>query len=338
MAGQSSLPKAFKREAAKVVPKANVYNQAEVPTGSSFKPLDNLVGAIGKQMNIARPSSYWEDVAKKFSPANGLGGSIDIINTALTTDTDKLLKDLGNQFGSVGFINDLTGGELQRISDYMNVGTIQLAYQNGVAVVDELKDNLSAGGIMDAARKLLGDVAGFELINNSALFGLANFVLDNLESSGLVDLFDNIIDKIEDKKTQLLLLKQRAKSAAGEGDIGLCRHYIDKMGKDEAYSMREDILPLIVSSYEISKDDKRPFVEQATEIVDLMNAIDSNWHLKDGKPYTKYFHTMSSDCICVFSCLNSILAPMAIACNKVHADINATEVSSSALGVVYTEQ
>lgn len=338
MSSYSNIPKSFKRAASQVVPMADIYKNAEVPTGSSFQPLDKLVDSIGSQMQIARSDDFWQDVNSKFKPmSDNIRDAVLSINGMLDMNPEELKRELSDQFGNANFLNKLTNGQLSKLTDYMNVGTLQLAYKDGVAIIDDLKGNMSASGIMEAARKLLGNVGGLEFINNSAIFGLANLVLDELESSGLTDLFDEIMNQVEDGQTRIELIKQRAKSAAGESDIKLCRHYIDRLSESEARSIKDDILPLIVSSYALKGDDDRSYRSRANEIVDLMNKIDKDWATEGGLLSTRYFHPMSGDCIKVFSQLDNFYAPMAIACNQLQSDMDASDVSSSTLGVDFME-
>lgn len=341
---QSMKPAAYKRAASAVVPEADIYKQATTPVGSTFKPADVLAKAFGKQMNFQKSDDFWKDVTSNtVNVANKLTGMVKATENGFKFDVAELRKQVGDTIGNYSFINDLTDGQLDKLSQYMDVGSYQLMYKNIQDNVESVKDLAefgdfkSASGIIDAAKSILGVGAVVDIISNSAIFGVTSLVLDFVEQTGITKLFDDILDKVKDEKTLAILLEQRALSAAGEGDISLCRHYVDKMGSSRAYAIKNDLIPMIVSSYAIQADDSRPYRERANEIVSLLGAIDSTWYIENGRPSTRWFHPMSEDCVLVFSQLDNGYAGLAIGCKLISADMNATDIASSTLGVVFTE-
>lgn len=337
-------PAAFKRAAADVVPVADVYRQAEAPTGSTFAPVEKITGKISEQMNFQKSGDFWSDVSSNFSStASKLTQYFNATGEGLSFDTGRLKSELGEQFGNYSFINGLTDGQLDTLGGYMQGGSLQVLYGEAMELGTLAStDGLNASSIIGAAQSLLGSVGGIELINNSAIFGLANLVLDTLESTGMTSLLDDIISKVREEKALNEMLEQRAIGAAGESNISLCRHYVDSMGYSRAHSIRNDIIPMILWSYKLGDDDNRPFVVRATEIVDLLYAIDQDWLNESGLPTTRWFHGMSEDAIKVFSFLPNTgrtqrLASRSISTQLVNSGMDAVTVATQCLGVQFLE-
>jgi hypothetical protein len=344
MKQQTMKPAAFKRAAAEVVPVADVYRQAEAPSGSTFAPVDKFAGKISQQMNFQKSGDFWNDVASNFSStASKLTQYFNATGEGLSFDTGRLKSELGAQFGNYSFMNDLTDGQLDSLGGYMQGGSLQILYGQAQEIGNLASgDGLNASSIVSAAQSLLGSVAGIELINNSAIFGLANLVLDTLESTGMTSLLDDIISKVREERALNEMLEQRAIGAAGEANISLCRHYVDSMGYSRAYSIRNDIIPMILWSYKLGNEDNRPFVERANEIVDLLYAIDKDWLNEAGLPTTRWFHGMSEDAIKVFSFLPNSgrtqrLASRSISAQLVNSGMDAVTLATQCLGVQFLE-
>lgn len=337
-------PVAFKRAAADVVPVADVYTQAEAPSGSTFAPIDKLAGKISEQINFQKTGDFWSDVSSNFSSTAGkLTQYFNATGEGLKFDTGRLKSELGAQFGNYSFMNDLTDGQLDSLGGYMQGGSLQVLYGQAQEIGNLASgDGLNASSIVGAAQSLLGSVAGIELINNSAIFGLANLALDTLESTGMTSLLDDIISKVREEKSLNEMLEQRAIGAAGEANISLCRHYVDSMGYSRAYSIRNDIIPMILWSYKFGDEDNRPFVARANEIVDLLYAIDKDWLNETGLPTTRWFHNMSEDAIKIFSFLPNAgkshrLASRAISSQLVNSGMDAVTIATQSLGVQFLE-
>lgn len=345
MKQQTMKPAAFKRAAADVVPVADVYREAEAPSGSTFAPVDKLAGKISDQMNFQKSGDFWNDVATNFSStASKLTQYFTATGEGLKFDTSKMKSELGAQFGNYSFMNDLTEGQLDSLGGYMQGGSLQILYGQAQEIGNLISgDGLNASSIVSAAQSLLGSVAGIQLINNSAIFGLANLILDTLESTGMTSLLDDIISKVREEKSLNEMLEQRAIGAAGESNISLCRHYVDSMGYSRAFAIRNDIIPMILWSYKFTAEDYRPFVDRANEVVDLLYAIDKDWVSEAGRPTTRWFHGMSEEAIKIFSFLpnegrTSRLASRAISAQFINSGMDAVTVAIQSLGVQFMEQ
>lgn len=340
MATPKMSPVPFKRGAKDVVPEADVYRKAtEATSTSSFKPLDKLSSTIGSQINFQRSGDFWKDVSTNFSTnASKLSQYLTTTGEGMKFDTARLKSEMGSQFGNYSFLNELSDGQLDTLGGYMEGGSLQVMYGTVTGVLENGTDGLNASSIVGAANSLLGGLGNIAVINNSAIFGLASFVLDFVESTGLTTLFDDILSKIRDERTLNALLEQRAISAAGDSDIPLCRHYVDSMGYSRAYAIRNDLIPMIMQSFELKPEDTRAYSERAAEVVSLLGAVDSNWHTVSGRRSTRYFHGMSSDAIKVFSTLplsglNRQLGALAIGCELLAGEVDATSLATTILGV-----
>ena len=344
MTQPSMVPKAFKRAAADVVPVADVYRQAEAPSGSTFGSIDKLSSKIGEQVNFQKSDDFWSDVSTNFTTtASKLTQYFNATGSGFSFDTGRMKSELGEQFGNYSFMNGLTDGQLDSLGGYMEGGSLQVLYGQAEEIGNLVSgDGLNASSIVSAAQSLLGSVAGIQLINNSAIFGLANLVLDTLESTGMTSLLDDIISKVREERSLNEMLEQRAIGAAGEANISLCRHYVDSMGYSRAHAIRNDIIPMIMWSYKLGQEDTRPFVARANEIVDLLYAIDQDWMNESGLPTTRWFHGMSEDAIKVFSFLPNTgrtqrLASRAISAQLVNSGMDAVTVATQSLGVQFLE-
>ena len=336
MSQVTTAPGAYSRTATQVVPQADVYIQATTPSGSSFKAIDNIGSKVGDKLNFQRTGDYWQNVVSNItSMSEKLTGYLSATGEGISLDKSKLKSELGSQFGNYSFINDLTDNQLDSLGGYMQSGGLQILYGSAMETRDLLmSDGLNASSIVSAAQSLLGASAGLKLINNSAIFGVANLVLDKLESTGALSLLDSVIEKVREERLLNELLEQRAIGAAGESNISLCRHYVDSMGYSRAHAIKEDIIPVIVGAYKLTAEDTRPYGARAVEIVGLLNAIDSGWSI--GKPglKTKYYHQFSQDCIKVFSCLEDTRkAALAIGCQTITGELDAASLSTTLLGV-----
>ena len=99
---------------------------------------------------------------------------------------------------------------------------------------------------------------------------------------------------------------------------------------------------MILWSYKLGNEDNRPFVVRATEIVDLLYAIDKDWLNESGLPTTRWFHGMSEDAIKVFSFLPNTgrtqrLASRSISAQLVNSGMDAVTLATQSLGVQFLE-
>lgn len=335
-------PAAYNRQATAVVPEADVYRKAtEATQASTFKAIDKLGTKIGDQVNFQKSDDFWKDVSTNFnSTASKLTQYFDATGEGMKFNTDRMKSEIGSQFGNYSFMNELTDGQLDTLGGYMEGGSLQIMYGNVKNLVEG--DGLNASGIISAANSFLGGLGSIELINNSAIFGLASFVLDFVETTGMANLFDDILSKIEDEKTLNELLEQRAIGAAGESDIPLCRHYVDSMGYSRAHAIRTDIIPMIMQAYELRYDDTRPYQDRALEVIALINAIDTGWDTAGSLRASRYFHGMSPDAVKVFGMLPMSgryreLGALAIGCQSIAGELDATSLATSILGVPLSE-
>lgn len=340
MSKVTTAPGAYSRTATQVVPQADVYNQATTPSGSSFKAVEKIGSKIGDKLNFQRTGDYWNNVITNITPmSQQLTGYMTATGEGVKLDKSKLKSELGTQFGNYSFINELTDNQLDSLGGYMQSGGLQVMYGAAMETRNILmSDGLNASGIVSAAQSLLGAGAGLKLINNSAIFGVANLVLDTLESTGALSLIDSVIDMVRDERMLNQLLEQRAIGAAGEANISLCRRYVDSMGYSRAHAIREDIIPVIVGAYKLATEDTRPYKDRAVEIVSLLGAIDTEWSTGKYGLLSTYYHQFSQDCVKVFSFLDDTRkSALAIGCQLIAGELDAVSLSTTSLGVALLE-
>ena len=165
-------------------------------------------------------------------------------------------------------------------------------------------DPHSANSIASAITAITGNSNLLSFIDVGAELGVFSYFTGRLIELGAIDAIDALLSKIKDERDLNAMLEDLAMGAARQSELGMCRHFVEKMGSGRAYNMRNALSTAIVSSYAVPYEDKRSVNELYAELTGLLTLINPKWRLDEANPEfqsLEYFSKATPDAIDVLS-------------------------------------
>ena len=228
----------------------------------------------------------------------------------LTIDKNTLRQRLSESMNVGSLVSGLSESMLGELATAMGsqdgeglVKSILGAQADVTGIINGL-DPHSANSIASAITAITGNSNLLSFIDVGAELGVISYFTGRLIELGAIDAIDALLSKIKDERDLNAMLEDLAMGAARQSELGMCRHFVEKMGSGRAYNMRNALSTAIVSSYAVPYEDKRSVNELYAELTGLLTLINPKWRLDEANPEfqsLEYFSKATPDAIDVLS-------------------------------------
>ena len=228
----------------------------------------------------------------------------------LTIDKNTLRQRLSESMNVGSLVSGLSESMLGELATAMGsqdgeglVKSILGAQADVTGIINGL-DPHSANSIASAITAITGNSNLLSFIDVGAELGVISYFTGRLIELGAIDAIDALLSKIKDERDLNAMLEDLAMGAARQSELGMCRHFVEKMGSGRAYNMRNALSTAIVSSYAVPYEDKRSVGELYAELTGLLTLINPKWRLDEVNPEfqsLEYFSKATPDAIDVLS-------------------------------------
>lgn len=228
----------------------------------------------------------------------------------LTIDKNTLRQRLSESMNVGSLVSGLSESMLGELATAMGsqdgegfVKSILGAQADVTGIINGL-DPHSANSIASAITAITGNNNLLSFIDVGAELGVISYFTGRLIELGAIDAIDALLSKIKDERDLNAMLEDLAMDAARQSELGMCRHFVEKMGSGRAYNMRNALSTAIVSSYSVPYEDKRSVTELYTELTGLLTLINPKWRLDEKNPEfqsLEYFSKATPDAIDILS-------------------------------------
>lgn len=228
----------------------------------------------------------------------------------LTIDKNTLRRRLSESMNVGSLVSGLSESMLGELATAMGsqdgeglVKSILGAQADVTGIINGL-DPHSANSIASAITAITGNNNLLSFIDVGAELGVISYFTGRLIELGAIDAIDALLSKIKDERDLNAMLEDLAMDAARQSELGMCRHFVEKMGSGRAYNMRNALSTAIVSSYSVPYEDKRSATELYAELTGLLTLINPKWRLDEKNPEfqsLEYFSKATPDAIDIFS-------------------------------------
>lgn len=235
----------------------------------------------------------------------------------LSIDKDTLRQRLSESMGVGNLVTGLSQSMLGELASAMGaqdgeglVKSLMNGYNEVSGIIEGL-DPKSANSIASAIARLTGQDGLLSFLDIGAELGTISYLTNRLIELGAIDAIDALLAKIKDERDLNAMLEDLALEAARQSDLGMCKHFVDKMGSGRAYNMRDALCTAIVSSYMFAYEDTRSLSERYSELVGLLSQINPGWTRNEKHSQfesLEYFSKASPDAITVMQSDKSLLA------------------------------
>lgn len=228
----------------------------------------------------------------------------------LTIDKNTLRQRLSESMNVGSLVSGLSESMLGELATAMGsqdgeglVKSILGAQADVTGIINGL-DPHSANSIASAITAITGNSNLLSFIDVGAELGVISYFTGRLIELGAIDAIDALLSKIKDERDLNAMLEDLAMGAARQSELGMCRHFVEKMGSGRAYNMRNALSTAIVSSYAVPYEDKRSVNELYAELTGLLTLINPKWRQDEVNPEfqsLEYFSKATPDAIDVLS-------------------------------------
>lgn len=214
---------------------------------------------------------------------------------------------------SLGVGNLMTGlsesfvGELATAMGVENGEGVVKAFVSGSTQASDIiagLDPKSANSFANAIATITGENGMLSFLDIGAELGTINYLTTKLISLGAIDAIDALLNKIRDERDLKAMLEDLAMDAAHQCELDMCKHFVEMMGSERAFAMRNPLITAIVSSYQFEYEDIRPYSERLTQLVNLIGMIHPQWLVYEPAPAfqsIEYFSKSTPDAITLFT-------------------------------------
>ena len=285
-------PTTFQKGPNSVVAVKDVYRQDVLDHANTYSVTDRITDAATNYLGDFNtdPGSIMDAVnGSMTSSADGIG-----------IDGDKLKKRIGRTVGIPTSFSDITsrqqGKILSKIEEMTGLKGLKVLVGDGTS---SIKGGFSdATSIVDLVNKMAGNSKLIELLDLGTEAGLITTVTDKLLEWNVIEVVDNIIDKMRDSKAKNEALEMVTLKAAMRGNLSQTKHFAEKMGQSRSYAIREDIISALISCFNFNDDDNRPYGVIGNELIAFFAWMDPMWdkdQQKQSFTSLKYYILASSD-------------------------------------------
>lgn len=323
-------------------PPAPIIDKVKNVVGSAMDNVKKQSGLLGDTIKSGEIVPLILSLDKKSAKAIAKDRLKDAVGGLKSPIEDLKVSAISGMLSSMGIksdyeiANQLPGSGNAAGREILTQHNLQVLYR-GTKTIIENKDINNASDLVKVLNTITRDGELATILDLKAQFAFMDTILKNASRLGVVDAFDDIIDSIDDSKTQQLLMVENLFSYAAQGDFLTVEKIVDRIGAGQTLDRVPNIVTLLLQSYKLPIEFQptdnsvsppittQGLVGQLTIITRVLNKIDPHWYQysRNGALIIDIgaFTTMSKDAKTVLNLKEIFRVPCAIASVYTQQDI-----------------